>query len=290
MAKKIKPDIGSLSDKHRYQQLHRPMPLQPFGLASLQTEYATIVDADSFSNKEGHHVRDIIKRKLKASKSEDVLLFSLSHNERLLDVPVVIEGYTVSPGPAERVVGAVLRTKQNSPIDIEGILERLRIRLESLQTDLYIEPKRFEDNIRTVVTKRISTQHIRNAYFRNTLVDRYGIYSSSELADLRGSKAANKSALASRWVKSGRTFPVHWGDDSNSFLAFQFFDYDGFEPHPAVAPVLEILSDRQGWELAHWFCSPNEFLEGEIPAKLLAKYRDVDLTEAAQDAIDSLVL
>lgn len=290
MAKQIKSDIGSSSGKNWSLQLYRPMPSHPSGLISLHTESATIVDADSFSNKEGHYLRDIVKRKLKASRSEDIFLFSLSHNERLLGVPVIIEGRTVSPGPTGKVVGAVLRTQENSPIDIEGILEKLRIRLESLQTDQDIEPIHFEENIRTIIKKRISTQHIRNAYFRNALVDRYGIYSSSELADLRGSRAANKSALASRWVKSGRIFPIHWGDDSNRFLAFQFSDHDGFEPHPAVAPVLEILSDRQGWELAHWFCVPNEFLEGEIPTNLLAKHRDVDLTEAAQDAIDSLVL
>jgi hypothetical protein len=107
----------------------------------------------------------------------------------------------------------------------------------------------------------------RNALAREELFKEFGAYTSSEIADLAGSKASNKAALANRWKQEGRIFSVtHHG--ATYFPAYQF-DIEG-RPRPVIAQVIKAVGSKWSeWELALWFTSGTGWLDGQRPVDLL---------------------
>jgi hypothetical protein len=119
----------------------------------------------------------------------------------------------------------------------------------------------------SVPTPAAVLQARRNAEARDTLLQEFGAFTSAELAELAGSKAKNKAALAHRWRQEGRIFSVlHHGDAY--FPGFQF-DAEG-RPREVVARVIEALGpESSDWELALWLTSPCGWLGGARPVDLL---------------------
>ena len=122
----------------------------------------------------------------------------------------------------------------------------------------------------------------RNARAREALLEEFGALTSAEVADLAGSKAANRAALANRWRKEGRIFAVnHQGQ--TLFVSFQF-DADG-RPLPVIAQVLEAFDGDEGWQTALWFLANNGWLGGPRPIDLLSsdpeRVAEAARTEAA---------
>lgn len=116
----------------------------------------------------------------------------------------------------------------------------------------------------TVPTAAMVLQARRNSAARLALAQEFGLLSGEEVAEVRGSSAANRSALASRWKQEGRILAVqHHGHDR--FPGFQF-DTEG-RPLPAVSEVVALLG--QGWETALWFVASNPYLEDERPVDRL---------------------
>lgn len=126
----------------------------------------------------------------------------------------------------------------------------------------------------------------RNAAAREKLLQEFGALTSSEVADLAGSRASNKAALANRWKQEGRIFPVtHHGQ--TLFPAYQF-DGEG-QPRPVIAQVLSTLGKQsRDWELALWFLSARGSLGGKRPVDLLESHPG-EVAEAARREIDELV-
>lgn len=111
----------------------------------------------------------------------------------------------------------------------------------------------------------------RNAAARTELLREFGYLTAEQIADLRASKAANRSALAGRWRGEGLVFSVDWRG-RRLYPAFQF-DGDG-APLPVIADVLRALpSDRMSeWETALWWTAANGWLEGARPVDLLDEH------------------
>jgi len=106
----------------------------------------------------------------------------------------------------------------------------------------------------------------RNAQARTNLAAEFGLFSSAELAELRGAATGNPSSEPGRWLREQRVFSVNAPD--RRFPGFQF-DNTG-RPRPVVAEVLAVLGELlQGWELALWFVGPNPNLEGRRPVDLI---------------------
>lgn len=118
-----------------------------------------------------------------------------------------------------------------------------------------------------VPSKAAVLQARRNAEAREALLREFGAVTSSEVADLAGSRAKNRAALANRWRKEGRIFAVtHRGQ--TYFPGFQF-GADG-RPLPVVAEVLRALGeDAPAWQTALWFTGANGWLGGARPVDLL---------------------
>lgn len=107
----------------------------------------------------------------------------------------------------------------------------------------------------------------RNAEAREALVQEFGVLTSTEVAELAGSQAKNRAALANRWKQERRIFSVqHQG--ATVFPGYQF-DTAG-RPRPVIAEVVERLGSQSSeWELALWFVAETGWLSGRRPVDLL---------------------
>ena len=113
----------------------------------------------------------------------------------------------------------------------------------------------------------------------------FGLLTAPEVAELAGSQASNRSALASRWKAEGRIWSVPY-KGQQLWPGFQF-DKDG-QPHAVIAEVLAALPKAASpWGRTLWFVSANGWLDGERPVDLLAS-RTEDILEAARREADEL--
>ncbi|HEX3129451.1 MAG TPA: phasin family protein [Thermoanaerobaculia bacterium] len=126
----------------------------------------------------------------------------------------------------------------------------------------------------------------RNAAARLEMISEFGLLSSSEVAELAGSRSANRAALANRWKQEGRLFTVtHRGE--TRYPGFQF-DREG-QPLAAVAQVLKSLGRQSSeWELALWFTASNGWLGARRPVDLLEREPEA-VIEAARREAEELV-
>ncbi len=107
----------------------------------------------------------------------------------------------------------------------------------------------------------------RNAEAREALVQEFGVLTSTGVAELAGSQAKNRAALANRWKQERRIFSVqHQG--ATVFPGYQF-DTAG-RPRPVIAEVVDRLGSQSSeWELALWFVAETGWLSGRRPVDLL---------------------
>lgn len=108
----------------------------------------------------------------------------------------------------------------------------------------------------------------RNAELRTRFITEQATYTSEEVADLAGSRASNRAALANRWRKEGSIFAVrHRGE--LRYPAFQFGD-DG-RPRPELQDVLAVFGERHAseWEIALWFVTEHPRAGGRKPIEVL---------------------
>lgn len=130
------------------------------------------------------------------------------------------------------------------------------------------------------------TAHLRrNAQARRAFLAEFGTLTSREVADLAGSSATNRAALANRWKSEGRIFAVETGGQT-LFPAFQFSDDDG-QPRPVVSKVLAHLQPRlSGWQIALWFSGRNGWLGAKRPVDVLTS-NPIGAVEAARQESES---
>lgn len=126
----------------------------------------------------------------------------------------------------------------------------------------------------------------RNAEARSALLAEFGALRSSEIAQLAGSRAANRAALANRWRAEHRLVAVPVGDEL-LYPGFQFTS-EG-RPHPTVGAALEALrTDPQvsDWQAALWFVGPNGWLGGRRPVDVLDAEPDAVADTARREAAE----
>lgn len=126
----------------------------------------------------------------------------------------------------------------------------------------------------------------RNAAARHELIEEFGGLSSAEIADLAGSRAANRAALANRWRAEGRVFSVPM-PDGQIYPGFQFDEQT--RPRPAIGEVLAALNqapDLTPWQRALWFTSSNGYLGGARPVDRLDADPEAVVGAAHHEALD----
>jgi hypothetical protein len=93
-------------------------------------------------------------------------------------------------------------------------------------------------------------------------------WTSAEVAEESTSRATNRAAIASRWVREKKIFSVRF-EGQQWFPRFQFQDGG---PIPAVAQVIKVFPGHAtGWELAYFFVTPNSNIGRHKPFELLQK-------------------
>jgi hypothetical protein len=139
---------------------------------------------------------------------------------------------------------------------------------------------------RDLPTPAAVLQARRNAEARNTLLAEFGALRSSEIAELAGSRAANRAALANRWRAEHRLVAVPVGDEL-LYPGFQFTS-EG-RPHPTVGAALEALRSNpevSDWQAALWFAGPNGWLGGRRPVDVLDAEPDAVAEAARREAAE----
>ncbi|HXM69883.1 MAG TPA: hypothetical protein VN970_02025, partial [Thermoanaerobaculia bacterium] len=122
----------------------------------------------------------------------------------------------------------------------------------------------------------------RNAEARKAFLAEFGALSSKQVAELVGSRANNRAALANRWKAQGVIFAVEAGGQS-LFPAFQFAE-DG-QARPVVAEVLAAFGPKAaGWQTALWFTGANGWLGGKRPVDLLKSAPEAVAAAARREA------
>ncbi len=137
-----------------------------------------------------------------------------------------------------------------------------------------------------VPTPAAVQQAQQNAAARNALLQEFGALRSQDVADLAGSRASNRAALANRWRTENRVLavPVH---DELLYPGFQFTD-EG-RPRPAVGATLGWLrSDPHttDWQAALWFVTPTGWLGGRRPVDVLDDDPDAVVEAARREVSD----
>jgi hypothetical protein len=137
-----------------------------------------------------------------------------------------------------------------------------------------------------VPSKVAVLQAWRNAEARASLVREFGALTGHQVADLAGSRAVNRAALASRWKSNGRIFSVDFRG-TTLYPAFQF-DHKG-QPRPVIARIVRVLGCRGSeWQLALWLTSSVGWLNGQRPVDLLETDPEA-VAEAADREAEELV-
>jgi hypothetical protein len=139
-----------------------------------------------------------------------------------------------------------------------------------------------------VPTPAVVLQARRNAEARSSVLEEFGALRSNEVADLAGSRASNRAALANRWRSENIVVAVPVGDEW-LYPGFQF-TAEG-RPRAVVGRVLDLMrSDPHttDWQVALWFATPTGWLGGRRPADVLDEDPDA-VVEAALREINDVV-
>lgn len=195
---------------------------------------------------------------------------AISGDEELLGSFVqVVRRLSHGPTTSAAVIETILSVLANEPTSRERYIDALMTGLG-------------------VADRSELPQLLRNARRRTELLREFEPLTSAQVAELRGSTAENRAAIASRWKSEGRIFSVKY-QKSELYPAFEF-DEDG-EPRPVIRRVLEAIGGRDGWELALWFTAANSWLDDKRPVDLLDKAkREDEIVEAARRSFEPLAV
>lgn len=113
------------------------------------------------------------------------------------------------------------------------------------------------------------------------LIDTYGVYTSAEIAELRGAKASNRS-IATNLAKTADLI----GFSRGRMKVYPRFQFNGRQPHPDWGRMCGPLR-AAGWgdeDILLWMVSPHAGLDRREPAELIDNDPDRVADLAAQEA------
>jgi hypothetical protein len=161
---------------------------------------------------------------------------------------------SITPQVVQRILADAMRGLLADHARVAATRRRLEVVIDSMLPD-------------SVPSSAEAWHAQQNAQARAELLKEFGALTAEQVSDLAGSRAGNRSALASRWHSEGRIIGVPW-HGRTLYPAFQFRDG---RPSPAVERAAAVLRDRglSGWSLALWFLTPSGWLWDRRPVDLL---------------------
>jgi hypothetical protein len=89
---------------------------------------------------------------------------------------------------------------------------------------------------------------------------------ASELFSELEKKPSNVHTTLARWLEQGRIFAL----EKNGVRIFPRYAFDAMvEPVPLLKEVLKVLAGRSPFQIASWFESPSNYLNGKRPREVL---------------------
>jgi hypothetical protein len=221
-----------------------------------------------------------------------------------------VASYTTTTAPARRSVRDIKRLKSYPGHDLalrhclqtmeERVVARMAAEMARLfqsQQAVSIDAVQAEDeaSIQDALPQRPEPdarlwQNQQNAAARAQFIEQCGgLLSSKEVADVLASKAKNRAATANHLKDKGKILCVRLhGQDC--FPGFQF-DSLTQHCHPEMAEVIKALArdHEPGWQMALWFITGNDWLDGNMPLDLWGTQRRavVDAALAESTAFDA---
>jgi DNA-binding CsgD family transcriptional regulator len=215
-----------------------------------------------------------------AALEREFIVDGLSPREREVLAYVHLEGLTtkeiakrlsLSPRSVSQILATAARNLLTDRAQAVATRRRLELVIEAMLPDSVPSPAE-------------AWHAQQSAQAREELLREFGALTAEQVADQAHSKAANRSALASRWHSEGRVIGVPW-HGRMLYPAFQFRDG---RPSPVVVRAAATLRNRglSGWPLALWFATPSGWLHDLRPVELLDE--DPERVLAAADEALSL--
>jgi hypothetical protein len=133
-----------------------------------------------------------------------------------------------------------------------------------------------------VVDDGLVLQARRNAELRQRLLREHAVVTSAQVAEMAGSAARNKAALAAGWRKDGRIFGVPLPTGEYVFPTVQFDDVG--HPRSDMRILIGVFpKDAREWQLFAWLATPNGWLAGALPFAVLQSDADAVVKAASQE-------
>ena len=125
----------------------------------------------------------------------------------------------------------------------------------------------------------------KNVLARNTFrLQCEGLLSSKDVADLLGSTAKNRAALAKQLKDAGKALSVRLRNQDH-YPGFQF-DQEKQCVFPEMSEIIALLAADHdyGWQMALWFSCDNEWLDGKPPLAVWPEDRQAVLEAARSES------
>ena len=103
---------------------------------------------------------------------------------------------------------------------------------------------------------------------------------AAAIANAADFSSKNPSSQPNRWKRNGQIFAIHY-KGVDLYPSYALDHSDGVRPLPSLAPILSELADKDDWQKAFWFESPNSYLSNCKPKSLL-RTRVEDVLRAAK--------
>ncbi|MCE4558180.1 hypothetical protein [Pelomonas cellulosilytica] len=108
---------------------------------------------------------------------------------------------------------------------------------------------------------------------------------ATELFDELPKKPSNAHTVLARWLDQGRIFAM----EKSGVRIYPRYAFDAMvEPVPLLKEVLKVLAGRSPFQIASWFESPSNYLDGKRPREVL-ETNGLAVVTAAQRLVEGAV-
>jgi hypothetical protein len=115
---------------------------------------------------------------------------------------------------------------------------------------------------------------------RRIILESGDFVKASAIAGAADFSSKNPSSQPNRWKRNGQIFAIHY-KGVDLYPSYALDHSSGVRPFPDMTAILAMLADKDEWQKAFWFESPNSYLNNRQPKSLL-RSQSKDVLRAAE--------
>jgi hypothetical protein len=119
---------------------------------------------------------------------------------------------------------------------------------------------------------------------RRIILESGDFVKAAAIAGAANYSSKNPSSQPNRWKRKGQIFAIHY-KGVDLYPTYALDHNDGVRPLPGMAAILSQLADKDGWQKAFWFESPNSYLKNRKPKSLLRSQPEEVVRAAKVEAV-----